>query len=57
MVGIIRKPSAADPAGLVFGGKDLHALYVASGGTVFRRRVRSHGVFPWIPIQLPEPEL
>ena len=57
MVGIIRKPSAADPASLVFGGKGLHDLYVASGDTIFRRRLRSHGTFPWIPIQLPEPEL
>jgi len=57
MVGIIRKPSAADPVGVVFGGADLHTLYVASGDTVFRRRLRSHGVFPWIPVRLPEPEL
>ena len=57
LVGIIRKPSATDPAGMVFGGKDLHTMYVSSGDTVFRRRLRSHGTFPWIPIQMPEPEL
>jgi enterochelin esterase-like enzyme/sugar lactone lactonase YvrE len=57
MVGIIRKPTAAGPAGVVFAGKDLHTLYVSSGDTVFRRRLRSHGVLPWTPIQLPVPEL
>src|SRR5215471_1087198 len=45
----IHRDEAGHPVGVVFGGADLHTLYVASGDTVFRRRLRSHGVFPWIP--------
>ena len=56
-VGIIRNPTEDNPTSLVFGGKDLHNLYVTGGGKVFRRRLRRQGSFPWQPIKLPKPEL
>ena len=56
-VGIIRKPVEDNPTSLVFGGKDLHTLYVIAGGKVFRRRLRRQGSFPWQAIKLPKPEL
>jgi gluconolactonase len=56
-VGIIRKPAGDNPTSLVFGGKDLHTLYVIAGDKVFRRRLRRQGSFPWQPIKLTKPEL
>ena len=57
VVGIIGKPSAADPSNVVFGGADLHTLYVTAGDKVFRRRLRRQGFFPGTPVKPPNPSL
>ena len=57
VVGIIRRPGAADPSNAVFGGKDLQTLFVTSGGKVYKRTLRRQGVFPWQPVKLPRPQL
>ena len=57
VVGIIRKPGAADLSNLVFGGADLQTLYATAGDRVYRRHLRRKGVFPWQPVKLPRPQL
>ena len=57
VVGIIRAPGTHDLSNLVFGGRDLQTLYATAGDTVWRRRLRRKGVFPWQPIKLPRPQL
>ncbi|MGO9263135.1 MAG: SMP-30/gluconolactonase/LRE family protein [Bryobacteraceae bacterium] len=57
VVGIIRTPGAHDVSNLVFGGADLQTLYATAGNTVYRRRLRRKGVFPWEPVKLPRPQL
>ena len=57
VVGIIDKPSSADPSNVVFGGPDLRTLYVTALDKVYRRRLRRQGVFPWTPVPLPKPGL
>ena len=57
VVGVIRKPGAQDISNLVFGGPGLRTLYATAGDTVYRRRLRRQGVFPWIPVKLPRPQL
>ena len=37
VVGILDKPQPGVPSSVVFGGADLHTLYVTSGDKVFRR--------------------
>jgi gluconolactonase len=57
VVGIINKPSTADPSNLVFAGPGLKTLYVTAGDKVWRRRLRRHGYFPWVPFKPPQPGL
>jgi sugar lactone lactonase YvrE len=57
VVGIIRKPGAADPSNVVFGGKDLDMLYITAVDKVYRRHLRRKGVFPWQPVKPPVPRL
>ncbi len=57
VVGIIRTPGAHDISNLVFGGADLQTLYATGRDSVYRRRLRRKGVFPWEPIKLPRPQL
>lgn len=51
--GILRKPSAADPSNLVFGGSDFQTLYVTAKDKVFRRRLQQKGYLPWAPAKWP----
>jgi gluconolactonase len=55
--GIIRRPGAASPSNVVFGGTDLKTLYVTAGDKVYRRILRRTGVFPGQPVKLPRPQL
>ena len=57
VVGIIAKPSAKDVSNLVFGGPNLEWLYATSVDKVYRRHLRRKGVFPWMPVKLPRPQL
>jgi sugar lactone lactonase YvrE/enterochelin esterase-like enzyme len=54
---IIRKPQPGTLANVVFAGPDLQTLYVTAGDKVFRRKVRTKGVFPWKPVPPPRPRL
>ena len=56
-VGILRKPSTADPSNVVFGGADLQTLYVTAGDKVFRRRIKKKGTLPWVAVMPPKPRL
>jgi gluconolactonase len=56
-VGILRKPGDGDPSNVVFGGPDLHTLYVTSGDKVFRRTIKKKGVLPWVAVMPPKPRL
>jgi len=57
VVGIIRKPEPGPISSLVFGGPDLHTLYVTAGDRVYARVMRRTGVLPWVPVKLPRPQL
>jgi gluconolactonase len=57
VVGIIRRPGAADLSNLVFGGPDMQTLYATAGNAVYRRHLRRKGVFPWQLVKLPRPQL
>jgi gluconolactonase len=57
VVGIILKPQNASLSNVVFGGPDLHTLYVTNGDKVYRRQMRSKGVFPWTVVKPPMPRL
>jgi sugar lactone lactonase YvrE len=57
VVGIILRPQNASLSNVVFGGPDLHTLYVTNGDKVYRREVRSKGVFPWTVVRPPTPRL
>ncbi|MDQ6678112.1 MAG: SMP-30/gluconolactonase/LRE family protein [Acidobacteriota bacterium] len=57
VVGIIRKPGAANPSNVVMGGSDMQTLYVTAGDQVFSRHLRRKGVYPWVPVKLPVPQL
>ncbi len=57
VVGIIRKPQNQRLSNAVFGGADLHTLYVTNGDKVYRRQLRSKGVFPWTAVKPPAPRL
>jgi sugar lactone lactonase YvrE len=54
---IIRKPAATDLSNLVFGGADMQWLYATTGGLVFRRHLRRKGVWPWMALKPPQPQL
>ena len=56
-VGILRKPNSSNPSNVVFGGPDLHTLYVTSGDKVFRRPIKKKGTFPWVAVTPPKPRL
>lgn len=55
--GILRKPSAADPSNVVFGGADFHTLFVTAKDKVFRRRLQHAGYLPWQAPKWPKPQL
>jgi gluconolactonase len=57
VVGIIRNPGTADLSNAVFGGADLKTLFVTAGDKVYKRPLRRTGVFPWVPVKLPRPQL
>jgi sugar lactone lactonase YvrE/enterochelin esterase-like enzyme len=57
VVGIVRKPGAADLSNLVFGGPDLKRLYVTAGDKVFKRQMRRKGVLPGQVVKLPKVQL
>ena len=57
VVGIIRRPGAADPSNVVFGGPGLKTLYLTAGDKVYRRTLRRQGHLPWEPVKLPRPQL
>jgi gluconolactonase len=51
---ILPLPGHAPAIGLCFGGQDFDTLYVASGGTIYKRKLRIRGAPPWAaPIKLP----
>jgi gluconolactonase len=54
---ILRKPSAADPSNVVFGGSDFRTLYVTAKDKVYRRRLQHAGYLPWQPPKWPKPQL
>ncbi|MBV8551565.1 MAG: SMP-30/gluconolactonase/LRE family protein [Acidobacteriaceae bacterium] len=54
---ILRKPSAADPSNVVFGGTDFQTLYVTAKDKVYRRRLLHRGYLPWQAPQWPRPQL
>ncbi len=57
VVAVIRKPSAASPSNLVFGGPGRNTLYVTTPDKVYRRRLRREGFLPWQPVKPPKPRL
>jgi sugar lactone lactonase YvrE len=57
VVGIIRKPQPHDPSNVVFGGADLHTLYVTAGDKVYARKLKRTGFLPWQPVKPPVPRL
>ncbi len=57
VMGIMRPPSSAPVTGLTFGGPNLDYLYASAGGKLYRRHLRRKGVFPWVPVRLPRPQL
>jgi sugar lactone lactonase YvrE/enterochelin esterase-like enzyme len=57
VVGIMRRPGAADPSNAVFGGAGLTTLYVTAGDKIYRRVLRRRGHLPWEPVKLPHPQL
>ena len=57
VVGIIRNPGTEDLSNVVFAGPGLHTLYATAWGRLWRRTVRREGVFPWVPVKLPRPQL
>jgi sugar lactone lactonase YvrE len=57
VVGILNKPQPGPISNVVFGGPDLHTLYLTGGDKVYRRPMRSKGVFPWAPVKLPAPRM
>ena len=54
---IIAKPQPGPLTNVVFGGPDLNVLYATTRDKVYRRVVRSKGVFPWTPVTPPKPRL
>jgi sugar lactone lactonase YvrE/enterochelin esterase-like enzyme len=54
---ILNSPAGPAIGEMVFGGPELDTLYVSAGDTVFRRRLRRKGVFPWQPVKPPAPRL
>ncbi len=56
VVGIIRKP-ATDVTNLVFAGPDKQTLYATAGNALYRRHLRRKGVYPWVLVKLPRPQL
>ena len=54
---IIGKPAAEDLSNLVFGGADMQWLYATAGGKLFRRHLRRKGLWPWIAVKPPQPQL
>jgi gluconolactonase len=57
VVGIISNPQAGEVSSVVFGGPGLHTLYVAAGDKIFARKMRRTGVYPWVVVKLPRPQL
>ena len=57
VVGIISSPEFGLMSSVVFGGEGLHTLYVTEGDKVYSRRLRRTGVYPWLPVKLPQPQL
>jgi sugar lactone lactonase YvrE/enterochelin esterase-like enzyme len=57
VMGILPKPQAGALANAVFGGPDLRTLYVMSEDKVYRRPMKSKGVFPWEAVKPPQPRL
>jgi hypothetical protein len=54
VAGIMPLPGNAAATSLCFGGQDFDTLYVAGGGKVYRRKLRSLGAPPWAaPFKLP----
>ena len=52
-----RYPGPDRARNVVFGGKDLQTLYITAGSRVWKRHLRRKGVFPWLPVKLPRPQL
>jgi gluconolactonase len=51
---ILPLPGNGEGSSLCFGGHDFDTLYVASGGKVYRRKLREPGAPPWAaPVKLP----
>jgi sugar lactone lactonase YvrE len=51
---ILPLPGNAPATSLCFGGQDFDTLYVAGGGTIYKRKLRLRGMPPWAaPIKLP----
>ena len=57
VVGIIRRPGAADLSNVVFGGPGLKTLYATAGDKIYRRVLRRQGHLPWELVKLPRPQL
>jgi gluconolactonase len=55
--GIIRRPGPGEMTSVVFGGADLKTIYAAVGGRIYARTLRRTGVFPWVAVKLPKPQL
>jgi gluconolactonase len=55
---IFRKPQAMWLSNATFGGSERDVLYVTCGDSVYRRRIRAKGVYPWeSPVKPPKPGL
>jgi len=54
---VLLKPEGKAISNVVFAGPLLDTLYVTAGDTVFRRRTKRQGVFPWKPVKPPAPRL
>jgi len=54
---VLLKPNGRNISNTVFAGPALDTLYVTAEDQVFRRRMKTRGVFPWKPSKPPVPRL
>jgi sugar lactone lactonase YvrE/enterochelin esterase-like enzyme len=54
---VLLNPNGKALTSVTFGGPGLDTLYVTAGDSVFRRKTKRQGVFPWAVLKPPVPRL
>ncbi|MBI3207451.1 MAG: SMP-30/gluconolactonase/LRE family protein [Candidatus Solibacter usitatus] len=57
VVAILNKPHPGAISNAVFGGPDMHTLFVTAGDRVCKRRLHRKGTVAWAPVKPPQPRL